>query len=57
MSVACSIPLSITSSPPAWLNKLDDPMDDEGFVHVSQDPGLGQDINFDYIRDNRIDAY
>jgi len=42
---------------PAWLNKLDDPIDDEGFVHVSQDPGLGQDINFDYIRDNRIDAY
>jgi L-alanine-DL-glutamate epimerase-like enolase superfamily enzyme len=40
--------------PPAWLNKLDDPMDEEGFVHVSQLPGLGQDINFDYIRDNLV---
>jgi L-alanine-DL-glutamate epimerase-like enolase superfamily enzyme len=42
---------------PAWLNQRDDPMDDQGFVHVSLAPGLGQDINFDYIRDNRIDAY
>jgi L-alanine-DL-glutamate epimerase-like enolase superfamily enzyme len=35
--------------PAPWLNALDDPMDDEGYVHVSQKPGLGQDINFDYI--------
>lgn len=40
---------------PAWLNRRDDPMDDEGFVHVSQDPGLGQSINWDYIEENRID--
>jgi hypothetical protein len=32
-------------------------MDDEGFVHVSQDPGLGQDINFDYIQANLIEKY
>jgi hypothetical protein len=43
--------------PAAWLNKLNDPMDDEGFVHVSQDPGLGQDINFDYIQANILEKY
>ena len=41
-------------TPPPWLNSLPDPMDKEGFVHVSQEPGLGWDINFDYIRDNRL---
>ena len=41
-------------APPAWLNKLVDPMDDEGNVHVSQDPGLGMDVNWDYIRDNLV---
>jgi L-alanine-DL-glutamate epimerase-like enolase superfamily enzyme len=40
--------------PAPWLNKLADPMDEEGYVHVSQKPGLGLDINFDYIRDNVI---
>ncbi|MEM7028153.1 MAG: mandelate racemase family protein [Chloroflexota bacterium] len=40
--------------PAPWLNSLADPMDDEGFVHVSQEPGLGLDINFDYIADNLV---
>jgi L-alanine-DL-glutamate epimerase-like enolase superfamily enzyme len=40
---------------PAWLNELPDPMDDEGFVHVSEKPGLGLDINFDYINSNLVD--
>ena len=40
--------------PAPWLNALDDPMDDEGYVHVSQLPGLGQDINFDYIRTHAV---
>lgn len=43
--------------PAPWLNKLNDPMDDQGFVHVSQLPGLGEDINFDYIEANRLDRY
>jgi L-alanine-DL-glutamate epimerase-like enolase superfamily enzyme len=42
---------------PAWLNRPIDPMDDQGFVHISQDPGLGMDINFDYIQDNLIESY
>lgn len=41
---------------PPWLNKPIDPMDDQGFVHISQEPGLGMDINFDYIQDNLVEA-
>jgi L-alanine-DL-glutamate epimerase-like enolase superfamily enzyme len=41
-------------TPPPWLNQLVDPMDAEGNVHVSQQPGLGMDINFAYIQDNLI---
>ncbi|MDQ5851327.1 MAG: enolase, partial [Chloroflexota bacterium] len=39
---------------PPWLNELVDPMDDEGYVHVSPKPGLGWDINFDYIKAHSI---
>ena len=35
-----------------WLNSKVDPMDDEGNVHISQLPGLGLDINWDYIKAN-----
>jgi L-alanine-DL-glutamate epimerase-like enolase superfamily enzyme len=40
--------------PAPWLNALDDPMDADGYVHVSKLPGLGQDINWDYIREHAI---
>jgi L-alanine-DL-glutamate epimerase-like enolase superfamily enzyme len=40
--------------PPAYLNAIPDPMDDEGYVHISQKPGLGADINFDYINANLV---
>jgi L-alanine-DL-glutamate epimerase-like enolase superfamily enzyme len=39
--------------PQPWLNELVDPMDNEGFVHISPKPGLGMDINFDYIQANK----
>jgi len=42
---------------PAYLNSLPDPMDKDGFVHVSQLPGLGEDINFDYIAANTVSTY
>lgn len=42
--------------PAPWLNAITDPMDDEGYVHVSQAPGLGWDINFDYIQDNLVEV-
>jgi L-alanine-DL-glutamate epimerase-like enolase superfamily enzyme len=41
--------------PQPWLNDLADPLDDEGYVHVSQKPGLGLDINFDYIREHAVE--
>ena len=40
--------------PPPWLHELSDPLDDQGNVHVSQKPGLGQAINFDYIHEHAI---
>jgi L-alanine-DL-glutamate epimerase-like enolase superfamily enzyme len=40
--------------PPPWLNELVDPMDEEGYVHVSQKPGLGMNINFDYIEEHKV---
>ena len=43
--------------PAPWLNQIVDPMDDEGFVHVSPEPGLGMDINFDYINERALETY
>ena len=43
-------------SPPPYLHALCDPMDDDGYVHVPQEPGMGYDINWDYIEDHRIEA-
>jgi len=40
--------------PKPWLKTIDDPMDEDGFVHISQKPGLGQDIDFDYIKANLV---
>jgi L-alanine-DL-glutamate epimerase-like enolase superfamily enzyme len=34
---------------PPYLNRRVDPMDAEGFVPMPAGPGLGEDINFDYI--------
>ena len=42
-------PMIDYDAPPAYLNAIDDPIDADGFVHASQAPGLGEDINFDYI--------
>lgn len=40
--------------PPAYLNSIIDPLDDEGYVHIPQSPGIGLDINFDYIRNHAV---
>jgi L-alanine-DL-glutamate epimerase-like enolase superfamily enzyme len=40
--------------PPPWLRELVDPLDDEGYVHISQRPGLGLDIDFEYIREHTL---
>ena len=39
---------------PEYLNRRTDAMDEEGYVHLPQIPGLGDDINFDYIDDNLV---
>ncbi len=38
--------------PPAYLSSILDGMDEEGYVHIPRTPGIGLDINFDYIRGN-----
>ncbi|MDU8544104.1 mandelate racemase family protein [Pseudomonas syringae group sp. J248-6] len=42
---------------PAYLNTLVDPMDSDGFVHLSGQPGLGEDINFSYIETHTEQRY
>ncbi|MDE2574423.1 MAG: mandelate racemase family protein [Rhodospirillales bacterium] len=39
---------------PDHLNSIPDPMDEDGYVHLSTAPGLGEDINFDYINANLV---
>jgi L-alanine-DL-glutamate epimerase-like enolase superfamily enzyme len=42
---------------PAYLNSIVDPMDKDGYVHLPQRPGLGEDINFEYIANNTVETY
>lgn len=42
---------------PAYLNRLPDPMDADGYVHLSTLPGLGEDINFDYIQAHTLSSH
>ena len=37
-----------------WQNTLYDPLDSQGCVHVPERPGLGDDINFDYVREHTV---
>lgn len=45
------------NTPEPYLNAIGDPLDDEGYVHLSQEPGMGYQINWDFINDNRVDDY
>lgn len=47
-------PLVDYEKPLAYLNRIDDEMDEEGYVHFRETPGLGQDINFDYIENHLV---
>ncbi|SHL18449.1 mandelate racemase family protein [Phytopseudomonas punonensis] len=42
---------------PAYLNSIVDPMDADGYVHLPDRPGLGEDINFAYIETNTVNRY
>ncbi|MGL4311644.1 MAG: enolase C-terminal domain-like protein, partial [Paracoccaceae bacterium] len=37
-----------------YLKSLSDPMDGDGFVHVPDRPGLGEDIDFGFIENHRV---
>lgn len=47
-------PLYDYDQPPPYLHQIYDPMDDKGYVHISELPGIGLDINFEYINANLI---
>jgi L-alanine-DL-glutamate epimerase-like enolase superfamily enzyme len=40
--------------PAAWLREIVDPMDNEGYVHIPQKPGIGLDIDWNFIEENRV---
>jgi L-alanine-DL-glutamate epimerase-like enolase superfamily enzyme len=40
-------------TPPPYLAAIGDAMDAEGFVHLPQAPGMGYEINWDYIEEHR----
>jgi L-alanine-DL-glutamate epimerase-like enolase superfamily enzyme len=42
---------------PAYLRSIVDPMDRDGFVPMPTRPGLGEDIDFDYIEANTTQRY
>ncbi|HEV2356893.1 MAG TPA: enolase C-terminal domain-like protein [bacterium] len=39
-----------------WLTEVIDPLDHDGSVRISEKPGLGQDIDWEYIEQHRLDA-
>ena len=39
-------------TPQPYLEAICDPMDEEGYVHLPQEPGMGYRINWDYIEEN-----
>lgn len=40
--------------PKEYQNRIDDEMDNEGYVHCRDEPGLGQDLNLEYIEANIV---
>jgi len=41
---------------PPYLEALTDPLDEEGYVPLPQEPGMGYRLNWDYIQDNKLEA-
>jgi L-alanine-DL-glutamate epimerase-like enolase superfamily enzyme len=41
-------------TPPPYLERIGDPMDQDGYVHLPQEPGMGYRIIWDYIDEHRI---
>jgi len=47
-------PLLDYESRTPWLKEKIDPMDSEGYVHISQKPGLGMEIDWKFIEENKV---
>jgi L-alanine-DL-glutamate epimerase-like enolase superfamily enzyme len=43
-------------TPAPYLEAICDPLDEDGYVSVPQAPGMGYQIRWDYIEENRTDA-
>jgi L-alanine-DL-glutamate epimerase-like enolase superfamily enzyme len=41
-------------TPVPYLEEICDPMDEEGYVAVPQEPGMGYKLKWDYIEEHRI---
>ena len=41
-------------TPPPYLAAIGDPMDEQGFVHLPQEPGMGYRIVWEYIEEHRV---
>lgn len=42
-------------TPPPYMASIPDPLDDEGYVAVPEGPGMGYDLDWDYIEAHRAD--
>ena len=42
---------------PNHLNSSVDPMDKDGYIYMPTLPGLGEDINFDYIAERQVSTH
>ena len=40
---------------PGYLNSIIDPMDSDGYIPLPERPGLGEDINFEYIDEHLVE--
>ena len=55
LSFAAALELEMVDTPtPPYLQAPCDPMDDEGNVLLPDGPGLGCEIDWDYINDHRV---
>ena len=43
-------------TPQPYLEAICDPMDEEGYVHLPQEPGMGYRIKWDYIEENSVSS-
>ena len=43
-------------TPLPYLEEICDPLDSDGYVRVSQEPGMGYKIDWDYIKENRVET-